>query len=260
MTLKGSIIFSKLLIFFNYERKLIMQEATHDIVFNHLATDYLWKYFAVDEDGSGYVFEYEPVLSEHGWYSHKGKDKYVGTFDPKGWQDSLIIRLFEEFDESWLDRGDCPEWANYALIQHRGMVAVSDQKPYWCPEEQVYYHKDSARVELMENWGKFRINAKKYYTRPSKKGETKMCMEKEPKMYTKQEAAGISKNVAVATLLKHIEDGVKKSVETGLRTWLVPTSCFVPNMLDKEDFIQILVNTGYQLEELDNGDFELRWC
>jgi hypothetical protein len=30
-------------------------------------------------------------------------------------------------------------------------------------------------------------------------------------------------------------------------------------MLDKEDFIQILVNTGYKLEELDNGDFELRW-
>ena len=111
----------------------------------------------------------------------------------------------------------------------------------------------------MENWGVFRIT-NKYYTRPSKKkGEIKKCMKEEPKMYTKQEAAGISKNIAVASLKKHIEDGVKKSVETGLRTWVVPTSCFVPNMLDKEDFVQILVNTGYQLEELDNGDFELRW-
>ena len=236
-----------------------MQEATHDLIFNHLATDYRWKYFAIDDDGEGFVYEQKPQRATYVWHVVEGNYHHVGRFDPEGWQDSLITRLFEEFNESWFNRADCPEWANYALIQHRGMVAVSDQKPYWCPEERVYYHKDSARVELMENWGKFRINAKKYYTRPSKKGETKMCMEKEPKMYTKQEAAGISKNVAVAALKKHIEDGVKKSVESGLRTWLVPTSCFVPKMLDKEDFIQILVNTGYKLEELDNGDFELRW-
>lgn len=246
------------------ERKLFMeQEATHDLIFNQLATDARWKYFAIDDDGEGFVYEQEPERGAYSWFTDDRNYHYVGHFDPQGWEESLIIRLFkepEEFDGSWFNRTDCPKWAKYALINYRGMVAVSDQKPSWNQKEQVYYHKDSARVELMENWGKFRINDKKYYTRPSKKkGKTKMCMEKEPKMYTKEEAAGISKNVAVASLKKHIEDGVKKSVETGLRTWLVPTSCFVPKMLDKEDFIQILVNTGYKLEELDNGDFELRW-
>lgn len=238
----------------------MMQEATHDLIFNQLATDSRWKYFAVDSDGEGFVYEQEPRWDMYEWGVDEGDYLSIGRFDPEGWQDSLIIRLFEEFDESWLDRDDCPKWANYATINYRGTVVVSDQKPSWCPEEQVYYHKDSARVELMENWGKFRINARKYYTRPSKKkGETKMCREEEPKMYTKEEAAGISKNIAVSSLKKHIEDGVKNAVESGLRTWLVPTSCFVPKMLDKEDFVQILVNTGYTLEELDNGDFELRW-
>lgn len=237
-----------------------MQEATHDLIFNQLATDSRWKYFAIDDDGEGFVYEQEPHRGMYIWHADEGNYHHVGRFDPQGWDESLIIRLFEEFDESWFNRDDCPEWANYALINDRGVVAVSDQKPSWYPEEQVYYHKDSARVQLMENWGKFRINAKKYYTRPSKKkGETKMCMKEEPKMYTKEEAAGISKNIAVYSLKKHIEEGIKKSVEAGLRTWIVPTSCFVPNMLDKEDFVQILVKTGYHLEELDNGDFELRW-
>ena len=240
-----------------------MQEATHDLIFNHLATDSRWKYFAIDDDGAGFVYEQEPERGAYNWFTDDKNYHHVGHFDPRGWEDSLIIRLFkesDEFDESWFDRDDCPDWANYALINYRGIVSVSDQQPRWCPEDQVYWHKDSARVELMENWGKFRINARTYYTRPSKKKEEpKMCMEEEPKMYTKQEAAGISQNVAVASLHKHIEDGVKKSVETGLRTWLVPTSCFVPKMLDKEDFVQILVSTGYKLEELDNGDFELRW-
>lgn len=228
-----------------------MQEATHDLIFNQLATDYLWKYFAVDEDGSGYVFACKPKISDYGWYSSKGYEKYVGQFDPEGWQDSLIIRLFEEFNESWFSRDDCPKWANYAFIQDSGMVVVSNQKPCWDSDDRRYYRHPRDRVELMERWGVFLITDK-YYTRPFKK-------KVDTPMYTKQEAAGISKNVAVASLKKHIEDGVKKSVEMGLRTWLVPTSCFVPKMLDKEDFVQILVNTGYTLEELDNGDFELRW-
>lgn len=236
-----------------------MQEATHDLIFNNLATDSRWRYFAVDENGAGYAFEHEPKVSDNRWYSSKGSNMYIDQFDSQGWQDSLIIRLFEEFDESWFNRDDCPEWANYALIQDNGMVLVFKQEPSWYPYDCYYYPQNGDRTELMESWGVFKIT-NKYYTRPSKKkGETKMCMEEEPKMYTKQEAAGISKNVAVASLKKHIEDGVKKSVETGLRTWLVPTSCFVPKMLDKEDFVQILVNTGYKLEELDNGDFELRW-
>jgi hypothetical protein len=229
-----------------------MQEATHDLVFNHLATDYLWKYFAVDEDGSGYVFACKPKISDYGWYSSKGYDKYVGQFDPEGWQDSLIIRLFEEFNESWFNRADCPTWANYAFTDSDGFVIVSTGKPY----EPVYrdgicHTLKSCVYQKMTKWGVFRVDGTCYVRPSKKKGDTPM--------YTKQEAAGISKNVAVATLLKNIEDGVKKSVETGLRTWLVPTSCFVPQMLDKEDFTQILVKTGYQLEELDNGDFELRW-
>ena len=229
----------------------MMQEATHDLIFNQLATDSRWRYFAVDNDGEGFVYEQEPHRDMYAWNVYDGDYHHVGHFDPEGWQDSLIIRLFEEFDESWLNRDDCPEWANYALIQDQGIVVVSDQKPYWDTNDRCYYHQDPARVAIMKSWGVFQIT-NKYYTRLSKKkGDTPM--------YTKQEAAGISKNVAVASLKKHIEDGVKKSVETGLRTWIVPTSCFVPKMLDKEDFVQILVNTGYQLEELDNGDFELRW-
>lgn len=236
-----------------------MQEATHDLVFNHLATAYHWKYFAVDQDGKGFVYKKEPELWDNYWYAEFEDHDYIGDFDPQGWRDSLIIRIFEEFDESCLNRDDCPEWANYAFIQDSGLVVVSHQKPYWDTEDHCYYRQIRDQVQLMKNWGVFRITDK-YYTRPSKKkGKTKMCIEEEPKMYTKEEAAGISKNVAVASLKKHIENGVKKSVETGLRTWLVPTSCFVPKMLDKEDFIQILVKTGYKLEELDNGDFELRW-
>ena len=229
-----------------------MQEATHDLIFNHLATAYHWKYFAVDHDGKGYVYKVEPKLCDYSWQVKNFDDyDYIGNFDPQGWQDSLIVRIFEEFDESWLNRKDCPKWANYAIIQDNGYVVVADQKPYWGSEDRCYYHQKHARVEIMKSWGVFRITDK-YYTRPTKE-------EGETKMYTKQEAAGISKNVAVASLKKHIENGVKKSVETGLRTWIVPTSCFVPKMLDKEDFIQILVKTGYKLEELDNGDFELRW-
>ena len=228
-----------------------MQEATHDLIFNHLATDCKWKYFAIDADGAGFAYEQEPCRDMYAWNVHDGDHYYVGYFDHQRWQDSLIVRLFEEFDESWFNRADCPKWANYALIQYEGMVVVSDKKPYWDPNDCHYYYRDPARVKRMDNWGIFRITDM-YYTRPFKK-------KGEPKMYTKEEAAGISKNVAVASLKKHIEDGVKNSVKTGLRTWLVPTSCFVPNMLDKEDFIQILVNTGYIIEELDNGDFELRW-
>jgi hypothetical protein len=228
-----------------------MQEATHDLIFNQLATDYRWKYFALDDDGEGFVYEQEPQRATYVWHAVEGDYHHVGRFDPQGWQDSLIIRLFEEFDESWFNRDDCPEWANYAFIQDSGMVVVSSQKPYLDPDDPRTYWQISGQVKLMESWGVFRITDK-CYTRPSKK-------KGDMSMYTKQEAAGISKNVAIASLKKHIEEGVKKSVETGLRTWLVPTSCFVPKMLDKEDFIQILVNTGYQLEELDNGDFELRW-
>jgi hypothetical protein len=250
MTLKGSIIFIQLF-FLPTKGKLTMQEATHDLIFNQLATDSRWKYFAVDSDGEGFVYEQEPQWDMYEWGVDEGDYRSIGRFDSEGWQDSLIVRLFEEFDESWLDRNDCPEWADYAVIQYKGQVVVADQKPYWDPNDHCYYHQDNARVEIMESWGVFRITDK-YYTRPSKKKEA-------TPMYTKEEAAGISKNVAIASLKKHIEDGVKKSVETGLRTWIVPTSCFVPKMLDKEDFVQILVNTGYNIEELDNGDFELRW-
>lgn len=229
-----------------------MQEATHDLIFNQLATDYRWKYFAIDANGEGFVYEQEPHSDDkYAWNVYNGEYQHVGLFDHQGWQDSLIIRLFEEFDESWFSRDDCPEWAKYAIVQCVGNVVVADQEPYWYPPDGRYYHRDCAKIELMDHWGVFRITDK-YYTRPSKKKGN-------IPMYTKQEAASISKNVAVSSLKKHIEDGVKKSVEAGLRTWLVPTSCFVPKMLDKEDFIQILVNTGYKLEELDNGDFELRW-
>lgn len=229
-----------------------MEKATHDLIFNQLATDYHWKYFAVDQDGKGYVYKIKPELDAHYWQVSDFEDyDYVGDFDPKEWQDSLIIRFFKEFDESWLNRDDCPKWANYAFIQDSGMVVVSNQKPYWDPEDLCYYRQTADQVKLMESWGVFQITDK-YYTRPSKK-------EGDTPMYTRQEAAGISKNVAVASLKKHIEEGIKNSVEAGLRAWIVPTSCFVPKMLDKEDFIQILVNTRYKLEELDNGDFELRW-
>ena len=236
-----------------------MQEATHDLIFNHLATDSRWKYFAIDDDGEGFVYEQEPHRGMYSWHTDEGEYYHVGHFDPKEWGDSLIVRLFEEFDKSWFNYKDCPTWAKYAFTGFDGFVLVSDKRPYHIESRGRYYPIAGSKCRKMIEWGVFKFT-EKYYTRPSKKkGETKMCMEKEPKMYTKEEAAGISKNVAIASLKKHIEDGVKKSVEAGLRTWLVPTSCFVPKMLDKEDFVQILVNTGYKLEELDNGDFELRW-
>lgn len=227
-----------------------MQEATHDLIFNHLAPDYMWRYFAVDENGIGHVFTWEPRVSGHGWCS-AGHSMCIGKFNPEGWQNSLIIRLFNELDESWFNRDDCPTWAKYAFIGSDGFAIVSTDAPYEPVIDDYCTPLNGCVYRKMTKWGAFRMIGT-YYTRPSKKkGDTPM--------YTKQEAAGISKNVAVAALKKHVEDGVKKSVETGLRTWLVPTSCFVPNMLDKEDFVQILVNTGYKLEELDNGDFELRW-
>ena len=236
-----------------------MQEATHDLIFNQLATDYRWKYFAIDDDGEGFVYEQEPQRGMYTWHADEGDYRHVGRFDPQGWEESLIVRLFEEFDKSWFDRNDCPKWAKYAFTGFDGFVLVSDEKPYTIESRGRYYQIPNSKCRKMSEWGVFKFT-EKYYTRPSKKeSKNKICMKEDPQMYTKEEAAGISKNVAVASLKKHIEDGVKKSVETGLRTWLVPTSCFVPSMLDKEDFVQILVKTGYKIEELDNGDFELRW-
>lgn len=149
------------------ERIIAMQKSTHDLIFKRLATDNLWSYFAVDEDGSGYVFEYEPGIFKDRWYSDRGDDDYIGKFDPQDWQKSLIIRRLDEFNESWFNRDDCPEWANYAIIQHRGKVALSDIEPFWFNKNSQYYQQDGAKVQIMEHWGVFQRNFI-CYSRPTK--------------------------------------------------------------------------------------------
>lgn len=101
-----------------------------------------------------------------------------------------------------------------------------------------------------EDWKDSLIERKRKNKQKAKKGVP--CL-------TKQEAAGISKNVAIGTLLNHIRKGVYEAASRGLRTWRIPTSCFVPRMLDEEDFNQIIVRSGYDFSKLDDGDVELRW-
>ena len=51
-----------------------------------------WKWFAVDKDGEGFLYEDKPILKKEIWNGGLSLVDFLGDFDPTNWQNSLQER------------------------------------------------------------------------------------------------------------------------------------------------------------------------
>lgn len=81
----------------------------------------------------------------------------------------------------------------------------------------------------------------------------------EKSLPNKSEVAKLSEDIAFGILMDTIKKGIYDAAKIGLRAYYVTESCYVPKMMDKQDFINILNNTSYQVTEVGDGTWEIRW-
>lgn len=60
-------------------------------VFNHPDCPEWAKWAAVNENGKGFVFEYEPIDGKHVWHVACGKCLYIRDYDASDWKNSLLV-------------------------------------------------------------------------------------------------------------------------------------------------------------------------
>ena len=91
------------------------------------------KWAAVDKDGSGWWFEKEPTVGLCCWTSIEPQDRLAqieGKFDTPAWPyHSLIERPAKRLTVEVFSRPDCPDWAQYAVLDSRGAAYYTQNKP-----------------------------------------------------------------------------------------------------------------------------------
>ena len=93
------------------------------------------KWAAMDIDGSAYWFENKPVRHNRAWLGGTYDFRFKSipeNFDSSDWEHSLIERPQKELPKltkEVFNRPDCPDWAQYAVLDKRGMAYYTQYKP-----------------------------------------------------------------------------------------------------------------------------------